>query len=448
MRLRTIRCVLAVVMAMAAAPMIAGAQEPLVLTIESAIERGLARAPRLAEARSREAVASATVAARSALSRPVVTAVSGYLRTNHVDEFGVAQPNGTIRVIFPDIPNNVRARAEVTVPVFTSGRLGELVAAAEANRRAAGADARAVSADVRLEIIASYYALVTARDRVRVFERALERSDASLETTRARVESGVLPPNDVLTAEAQRARQNVQLIQARNDEALAEAMLARLVDAELGRPIVVSTPVDRPLADAEALAALPAADLLTRAREARPERQALADRGTSLRAAADAARSSSRPQLSVLAGVEPARPNPRFVPRVDEWNTGWDLGVNATWTLFDGGRARAEQAGALAEAEAVQHRIADFDALVAVEVRQRLLDVSTARAALAASGQAVTAAAEARRVLNERFLVGVATNIEVLDADMAWLEAELEHARLQASLRLSEARLVRTVGDR
>jgi outer membrane protein TolC len=441
----TTACVLAAIATVVPAP--ASAQDALVLTIEAAIERGLAEAPRLAEARSREAAADAAVAARAALARPVLTTATGFLRTNHVDEFSVAQPGGGTRVIFPDIPNNVRARAEVTLPIFTAGRLGELVASAEASRRAAGADGRRVSADLKLEIIGAYYGVLMARARVRVLERALERSDASLETVRARVDSGVLPPNDVLSAVAQRARQNVQLIQARNEAAYFEADLARLVGAEPGRSITLATSADQPLADAAEVAVLPTADLIARARAARPERVALAERQASLRATADAAQSGGRPQVSVVAAVEPARPNSRFVPRVDEWNTGWDLGVNATWTIFDGGRARAEHAGAVAEADAIQHRIDDFDATVTVEVRQRLLDLATARAALSASGEAVTAAAEARRVLSERFLVGVATNTEVLDADVAWLEAELEQTRLQAALRLSEARLLRTAGD-
>jgi OMF family outer membrane factor len=158
--------------------------------------------------------------------------------------------------------------------------------------------------------------------------------------------------------------------------------------------------------------------------------------------------SSIRPQITLLAAVEPARPNPRFVPRVNEWNTGWDLGVNATWTLWDGGRARAEQAGAIAEADALRHRLVDFDERVAVEVRQRLLELSTARAALTASGEVVKAAAEARRVLGERFLVGVAANTELLDADVDLLDAELEETRLQVGLRLSEARLLRAIGGR
>ena len=433
-----------VVGVIAATPAPAVAQDVLVLTIEAAIERGLAEAPRLSEARAREAAADAAVAARSALGRPALTIAAGFLRTNNVEEFGVAQPNGSTRLIFPDIPSNVHARTEVTVPVFTSGRVGQLVASAEATRRAVAADGRMVGADLKLEIIAAYYGLLTAREQVRVLERAVERTDASLETVRARVEAGVLPPNDVLSAEAQRARQNVQLIQARNDVALFEANLARLVGAEPGRPITLTTPADQPLIEATALAGLPAAELLARTHASRPERQAMAEREASLRATAEAAEAASRPQVSVFAALEPARPNPRFVPRVDEWRTAWDVGMNATWTLFDGGRASAERAGAVAEADAMHHRLQDFDANVAVELRQRLLDLSTGRAALSASAEAVTAAAEARRVLNERFLVGVATNTEVLDADVAWLEAELEQTRLQAALRLNEARLVRT----
>jgi len=41
---------------------------------------------------------------------------------------------------------------------------------------------------------------------------------------------------------------------------------------------------------------------------------------------------------------------------------------------------------------------------------------------------------------------GVATSTDVLDADLAWLEAELERTHLAAALRLDEAALLRAVG--
>ena len=66
-------------------------------------------------------------------------------------------------------------------------------------------------------------------------------------------------------------------------------------------------------------------------------------------------------------------------------------------------------------------------------MRQRVLDVESGRAAIAASDEAVTAAAEARRVVEERFRAGVATSTDVLDAQVALLEAELERTRLAAA---------------
>lgn len=426
----------------------APAVAPLTLSIDDAVTRGIAEAPKLAEVRARADAADATIASREALGRPTITATAGVLRTNHVDEFGIPQANGTTRIIFPDIPNNYRVRAELAMPLFTSGRVGELVASAEAERRALDADRKTTTSDLTLEIETAYWTLALARERTAVLERALRRADASLDDVRARFDSGVLPPNDVLSAQAQRARQRVQWIQARNDSAMAEADLARLIGAPIGQSITLSTPVDRPTPGAAEIAALPLGVLTGRATESRPERQALVERQTSLQAAAAAAAAATHPQIGVLAAVEPARPNSRFVPRVDQWNTGWDLGVNVTWSLWDGGRSRADRAAAIAQSVALRERSADFDALVGVEVQKRLLDLASAREALVASTEAVDAAGEARRVLGERFSAGVATNTEVLDADVAWLEAELERTRLMVSLRLGEARLLRSVGQR
>ncbi len=77
-----------------------------------------------------------------------------------------------------------------------------------------------------------------------------------------------------------------------------------------------------------------------------------------------------------------------------------------------------------------------------------MLDLESGRAALAASTEAVAAASEARRVVAERFRAGVATSTDMLDAEVAQLEAELERTRLQAGQRLAEAALVRAAGGR
>lgn len=421
------------------------AASPLALTLEDALTRAAA-SPTVADARAREAAAAATIGSREALGKPSVTVSSAYLRTNHVDEFGVPQSDGRVLVIFPDVPNNYQARAQLDVPLHTGGRVTDLVAAAQADGRAAAADRQVTGADVALEVTRAYWTLATARDRIDVLTRALQRTDASVSDTRARVDAGVLPPNDLLSMQARRARDSVALVKAQNAALVAEANLARAIGLDPGQAIVTTTPVAQETPGVAEVLAMSVADLVAAATRSRPERVALLARKDSLIATGSAARAASRPQIAAMAAVEPARPNTRYVPRVDTLHTSWDLGVNVRWAVLDGGRSRADAAAAAAQADALGYRLEDFDRRVAFEVRQRMSDLDSDRAAFAASGEAVAAAAEANRVVGERFGAGVATSTDVLDSEVALLDAELERSQLLAALRVDEALLLRTLG--
>jgi len=431
-----------------ARPALAQSAMPLSLTIDQAISRGLEAAPRLAAAKAREASADATLVAESAGRRPVVSTSAGYVRTNHVDAFGLALPGGTFRTIFPDIPDNYQVRAEADVPVYTAGRVAALVSAAKEGQSAASADRRSTEADLRLEIATAYWSLVTARESASVLEQALQRAAAAVSDARARVDAGFMPPSALLSAEAERARESVRLIQARHAAALAEVSLDRLVGVDLGQPISTTSAITTPDPAATALAGASVSDLIARARRDRPELDGLHARAASLDAASDAARAALRPAVAAFGAVEPARPNQLFVPRIDQWKTSWNLGVNLSWSLWDGGRADALAASSRAQADALRRQAEDVDASIAVEIRERLLDLDADQAAVAASAEAVTAATEAHRVVTERFRAGVSTSTEVLDAEVALLEAALEQTQLTAAARLDEARLRHAVGDR
>lgn len=437
---------LGLVMALASA---AFAQTAAVtLSLEDALARGKATAPRIAEAKARREAADATVTSRESLKMPSLSATAGYQRTNHVDEYGIPQAGGGTKIIFPDIPNNYRGRADASVPIYTSGRTDALIAGATLDRKAAEADVRTAEADVALDVARAYWALVTARESTRVVEQGLARLDAYVSDVKARVDTGFLPPNDLLSAQAQRARQKVSLIQATNAAAIAQADLCRLVGLDLDANIVTSSPLLTPVPSEASLATMTVKALTETAQSGRSERDALTIRADSARQAGIAAAAAMKPQIGVAGGFEESRPNARIVPRVDEWRASWEAGISLTWQIFDGGRSKADRAAATAQAVALERRRDDFDAMLGVELRQRRLDVDSGWAALNASADAIAAATEARRVVEERFKAGVATSTDVLDAQTALLEAELERTRLAAALRLSEARLLRALGGR
>ena len=418
------------------------APETVRLTLADAIERALQASHRVGEAQARQEGADAAVASRKAADRPTLSAIAGYTRTNHVDEFGIpALGAAPARIIYPDIPDNWRSRLDLQWPVYTFGRVEAAERAARAEAAAAGRDIAATKADVRLDAARAFWAYATAIESVRVVEEAVALVDAHLRDVNNMRDVGLLAPNDVLSAEARRSRQQVQLIEARNMRDVAEADLRRVTGLLPGAAIAIDAALEPAPGDIE-----PFERLVADAHANRPDRQAIETRvaGISERQAAVAA--GLRPTIALVAGVDYARPNARIFPRVGTWKDSWDVGLNVAWPLWDGGRVKAEVAEVAASRRALSERLAEFDTVLDFEVRQRRLDLESARASIRAATDEVASAAEARRVVSERFKAGLVSSTEVLDAQQALLAAQFDRTRALASARLSEARLDRAVG--
>ena len=420
---------------------------PIRLTVADAITRGFETSHRLAEARAREQGAQAALRGAQAADKPTVIAGGGYTRTNHVPEFAVNQ-GGTRLVIYPDIPDNFSSRLSLQWPIYTSGRVDALGRAADAEVRAVAADIATARADLRFEIVRAYWSAATAREAVRVLEESAARADAQLGDARQRFSVGLIPPNEVLSLEAQRSREQAQLIEASN---LRESSLI-----ELRRLIGVADETVIELADrldASAFALVNSSELrrdkpalIAEARQQRPERKALTLRLGGIEAREQAAMSANKPVVAVAAGVDYAKPNQRIFPRQGIWQESWDLSVNVSWPFLDFGRTKAQVAEVAAVAAATRERLAEFDSVVSADVRQRLLDLDSSLAMVRAASDAVKSATEARRVVGDRFAAGVATSTDVVVAQVAMLENELARTRALAGVRLAEARLHRVLG--
>ncbi len=431
---------------------------PVRLTLDEAIQRGNDTSPRLQELLARQDAAIAVEGQREAAERPLVAAIASYTRTNHITPFIVQGGLGAPRVLYPDVPNNIRSRIDLLWPIYTGGRLSALTRAAGAEADAAGFDRAAASADLKLEVTRSFWAVITARAASGVLRQALDRTAAHLNDVRNQLSVGLVPPNDVLTTEAQHAHQRLLSIEADNLVETTSAEFRRLtgLDQETSFELVadlsagavpvptgpgqVSTP-GLALQDPAYFAAAVKSALTNRA-----ERKSLQFRIAAATDRVTAASAGSLPTLTALGGYDYARPNPRIFPIQAAWKPSWDLGVQFRWTLFDGGRVREETAEALANRRGAEARLRDFDDQVQVEVRQRTADLNAARAAIEAAETGVRAATEAQRVLTERFAAGVAANIDVLDAQVALLQAELDLTRARASAQLAAARLDRALG--
>jgi len=415
----------------------ARAQTSVRLTLDAAIARGLEASHRVAEIDARQDAARAVEVQRKAASLPQLALLAGYARTNHVDAFGI--PGGPL--IYPDVPDNYRSRIDLQWPIYTGGRTSALMRAAAAETNAIAQDRDAARADLKLDITRAYWAVITARASVDVITEALARIGAHLSDVRNQLNVGLVPPSEVLSLEAQQARQQMLLIEAQNLADTSAADFRRLAGLTTDAPFELADRIDAPAVVSQQIS-----PLVEAARANRAERKALEIRIGALGDRKAAAEAGRLPVIATVGGYDVARPNPKIFPRLAAWKPSWDIGVNLTWSLSDGGRVRGEVAEAAANQRAAEERLKDFDANVDLEVRQRAADLASAEAAIAAAEVGVRSAAEARRVIADRFSAGVATNTDVIDAQGVLLQAELDRTRSLANAHLAAARLDRAVG--
>ena len=118
-----------------------------------------------------------------------------------MEEFGLAGPPGLLKVIFSRHSRQLLLALSFQWPIYTGGRTDALQRAAEAEARAVRREVQAARADLRLEVIRAYWALATATDAARP-RGSRRRAEAHLSDVRSRFDTGLIPPNDVSSAEA------------------------------------------------------------------------------------------------------------------------------------------------------------------------------------------------------------------------------------------------------
>ena len=262
---------------------------------------------------------------------------------------------------------------------------------------------------------------------VRAAKRRVAFAKDSLVDARARVSAGLAGSNDRTRAELDVATAARELAADRGQLARAYLELGYLIGRPVHGPLV---PPARLLA--QAARPLPAAAPGSLARQAAHRRldlAAQADHVAAERAAALEPALRALPALGAVGEVL-ATNESGFSGR----QTDWFLGLNLTWTLWDGGERRADRhehqaQAAIAQLDLEAQRRAAFrdvaSARIALDSAQA--EVSEARAATTAAGKNADEAAALYRQ-------GLARAIEVADANTGRFDAEVALARAQFGL--------------
>jgi OMF family outer membrane factor len=409
------------------------------LTLEDAMARARATSARLASFSALTRAASEGVRGASAGRRPELDLSASYTRNSNVPELVLAIPGSPPRTLFPNLPDSWRTHAGATFPLYTGGRVGSQVTAATEVERAATSDRAAAKNDLDAETHVAYVNVLFARENARVLKEAVASYEAHLKDARNRQDVGLAASNETLAVTVEREQAELARLQSENGAEVAMANLLRLV----GLPAGTAVDLD-PAPSASSPGELE--DLVKVAALGRPELEALRARIRSLGATEKVARSASRPQAGIEAGWDYTNPNLRFVPWEAEFRSTWSVGVLVSWKVLDGGRARASAAQAQAQADALRAQLSDLESRIRLDVTTRRLDLDTALAGKVVAQRGIEAGRDGLRVARDRYLEGVLSSSELLDAETRLLRAELDATLTEARIQIAMANLTRAVG--
>jgi outer membrane protein TolC len=125
---------------------------------------------------------------------------------------------------------------------------------------------------------------------------------------------------------------------------------------------------------------------------------------------------------------------------------GWEAGVQATWSLFDGAYTRGKVAEARAQLEKAELETDDLTRKIELEVRVSYSTLVEAWEVMESQKKVVEQAEEALRLARARTDAGTGTQLDVLGAQTALTEARTTDVRARREYAVALARLERAIG--
>ncbi len=316
-----------------------------------------------------------------------------------------------------------RVTADLAWELDFWGRIRRGVQASRADVEAREADYRATLLSLVSDVTTAYLSLIELQQEEAIAERTLASRRSTLALARDRFQRGVISALDVHQFEAEVAVPAAALAQARRLRAQREHQLAALVGS---LPFDISTGTD--LAGAVERVRVPdsiPATLLGR----RPDVQS-AERGYAAGVARIGAAQAARlPRLSITGnyGSQATTAGDLFTGNTEIYQVQGGISI----PLFTGGRLSNQVNVARARAEQARLQYESTVLQAFREANDALVGVRTTRDQRVAQASQVAALRQAADLAEVRYRGGVASYLEVLDAQRALFSAELGLSQTQ-----------------
>ncbi len=446
-----------------ARPLSAQLPRQLIDTLPLSISEAVTRADRIGEEVSIARANLSTTEAQAAIARAPGLP---QLRISASENRTIASARGqAVGQVFNQ-PYSYAAALNASQLLFQGGRVVNAIRASRAATGASAQDLEETRSLISLQTQTAYVNALFTRRMVQIQQQSYDLALAQLKQAEQFESAGRMSRYDVLRARVALANIEPLVLQAREDAQVAALQLKRLANIPAARPVALTTSIDsvviqNVLATVDTAVgpdnrpALAAATLNARARHL----------GVSV------ARASLFPTISLNLNsgygaypvngdiFPPGRGTFKVVPCAagstvgkvcTAQNGGWfsdrSFGFTVSIPVFDGLLSKGNIDLAGAQARVANAQLAQTREQVTNDVETAKADLSRARGQYGAQQQNVAEADEAYKLASLRYSRGMATQLEVSDAQLALTTAQTNQARSLYDVYIAAVALAQTQG--
>jgi outer membrane protein TolC len=275
---------------------------------------------------------------------------------------------------------------------------------------------------------------------VDVSQDAVKRGEEQLKVAESRYDLGSASLSDVLKAKVLRSNAKLDLITAENNFNLAKANLNYVMGIDVTEEIEVSD--DFPERSFE----ISYDQALNEALDFNPSFRESAFNLSKARAERWMARSNFIPSLSIRLTHSTSVEDRSNLLNFEKNDASYFFGVTLSYNIFNNLSDMHNLVAAGKGVNTAEEYLKDTKNSVGLEVQQAFLDVQQSREKMNLNDESVAAAQEDLNIVREKYNLGAATIIEVLDAEVLFKEAQISQVEAMFDYNLAISRLEKVMG--
>ena len=314
--------------------------------------------------------------------------------------------------------------------------------AAAASETASRESFRGARQSLIFNVKSSYFSALKAKKLLDVQEDVIKRGEEQLKIAQARYDLGSASLSDVLKAKVSFANDRLALISAENGYQVALANLNSIIGEDVNDSIELAEDLTPPQ-----VTSLGYEEALLKAEKNHPDLLSAQENLKASDWGVQAGRAGLYPSLSLNAGYGWNNRDFSRVTSLFDRDYQWRFGFSIGYNIFDRFSTYQSLKSAQARHSNARESFLQTRSQVALEVKQAFLDLAQAKQKLGVTNQQSESAEEDLNIVQEKYNLGAATILELLDAQVSYKQAKSEQVQALFDYNLAAARLKKSIGE-